>query len=282
MITKFTLFENINYKSTEKFGENLSEDEFNEMYAKNCKIHMRTINKLYRGINNNLLYIYQNPAGHIRHSIEPQNIHVTLMSELESWKDYPKYNQSIIGSPSSYLKGYGTVYEIIPFDNTKIGICPSGTIWSSFGGFYDSGKIKLTNYFLADWVNYNSDNESWDSIKNKILNTNILEKIEILIDKNKTLSFKLFFNALIQYEKLGKYEKIINLDRSVDDICKDMKNKNITPSNIIEFIEYLFDPKLNKFKYFKYDYNFDKKFNKIDMEDTPQIWCDGPVLLKRI
>ena len=98
MITKFKLFEINGYITSEKFGTELTESEFDKLYSENCKINQITKTKLYRGMNSKLKYIYQNPKGHIRHSIERENIHNTLMSELKSWQYFPPYNQSIIGA----------------------------------------------------------------------------------------------------------------------------------------------------------------------------------------
>jgi len=283
MITKFKLFEIDKYPTSEKFGNELTEEEFNDLYTKNCKIHKNTTSKLYRGMISKIDYIYQNPIGYIRHSIEPQNIHVTLMSEMESWKNFPPYNQSIIGAGRKKVRGYGTLYEIIPYDNTKIGFCPMGTVWESFGGFSNTDRIKLTNNFLSDWIKYKSGNEHWDSIKNKIMSKNILEtfdKMAHLIGVND------FFNMMISYYQTGNFSDCKRL--SITEIYDFIKSIDITPIKIINFIEFMFDPKLNKFKSVKYNNNFDKVFNKYCEEhceghyDYIQIWCEGPVLLKRI
>ena len=63
--------------------------------------------------------------------------------------------------------------------------------------------------------------------------------------------------------------------------------EDITTQNIIDHIEYLFDPERNDFEVFKYDENFSEKIKKKEgigefAERSLQIWCKGPVLIKNI
>jgi len=82
--------------------------------------------------------IYSNPgsAGHER--IAPYsptgNYHNLVLSNLESWKEYPKRNKSICTSKFSRIsiaRGKET-YLVIPYDTTKIGIAPSVDMWWAF------------------------------------------------------------------------------------------------------------------------------------------------------
>jgi len=59
-------------------------------------------------------------------------------------------------------------------------------------------------------------------------------------------------------------------------------SKTITSEKIVEFIEYLFSP--DKFISLNYDKNFFKNVDKFRPKEKGalQIWCEGPVLLKKI
>jgi len=258
-----------NYNLTDKSGKKLSKKEFENLKNKHCKYY--SINKdvkMYRSIIKKYDYLYQNPKGHIRHSIENENIHVILMSSMKSWKDFPKYNQSIIGSinDSEYYGEY--IYEFIPFDNNNIGICPKPTIWESLGGFGGDANIKLINSFLKKVINY-SDTDNWSDIRRKIMKANIREPLLKSKPDDRTFLFKNMLLRLTQFFNI--------------------KPHDITNYLLIKYIEELFDPKINNFNHFKYDENFSKKVkekyiigestNDISYE-TYQFWTDGPVLLK--
>ncbi len=279
------------YKKSNFFGNELTTEEFNKLYKKNCKNHKNQKVKLYRGIQHkyeNDLYV--NPKGHIRSSIENENIHVILMSEMDSWKNFPKYNQSVIGTTmikeAESYNHYGTLFEIIPFDNTKIGVCSQRNIWNSYGGYHSAYNIiRIVDNFLRSWIN-DYDSKSWEKIKKEILKKDIRENIN-----NQDSSYfntyakdkKLFFETMMykkehdefgyeyEYDNYKFYEKFIKIVEP-------------TPEKIIEHIEWLFDPERSGFNSIKYDSNFSKNMNKFfdDYSENLQIWCEGPVLLKKV
>ena len=91
-----------NYKTSNKFGDEIGEDEFNLLLQKHCTNYDPYKQKIYRGIHSMSTpdFIFQNPKNHYRHSIEDENIHVLYMSEGDDYKDFPKYDQSVIASTS--------------------------------------------------------------------------------------------------------------------------------------------------------------------------------------
>jgi len=281
-----------NYTLLNSYGsKELTEDEFQNLLISNCKNYSKnSINKLYRGIDNSNLnseYLYQNHRNIIRHSIENQNIHVTLMSTMEQWENFPKYNQSIIGTFSTELaRMYGKLYEIIPYDNIQIGVCPSGSIWNSFGGFHNYSQIKMTNYFLNVWISNLSD-MNWQQIKKAILNIDIKKRLKELESNNNIIDIKRFFNILYSYKKMNFYTiQEDKIDQSIIDSLK--------PQDIVEFIENIFSSK--NFLSLKYDKNYNRTLEKYFKNHKAtinywtinnhlannQVWLEGPVLLKRI
>jgi hypothetical protein len=92
-----------NIQGTNEYGvRELSETEFNELLKENCKNDIR----FWRGINtsNRIEYLLQQNIKKKRVSIEEENLHIILMSELESWKNYPRYDLSIICSSTRRFK----------------------------------------------------------------------------------------------------------------------------------------------------------------------------------
>jgi hypothetical protein len=269
---------------SERYGDILTEEEFNDLYEKYCKNHKKSSFKLYRGVPKTLEnFYYQNPKGHIRKSIEEENIHVILMSELESWKDFPPYNQSIIGSTNyNSAKGYGwagTCFEIIPFDDTKIGICDESSVWESFGGFSNFAFIRMTDRFLNDLI---GNVKSWKEIKEKILNSNLNDVFSELQEDS-----LIFLNYVLEFKTNPNSNYIQNLlmDKKFSYAMGEINSEyieKIEPNDIVIFIEKLFEP--NNFTYLKYDKNFSSNIKDYIYMDNDglQIWCGGPVLLKRI
>lgn len=248
MITNYKIFETLNSRGT----KSLTEKEFDQILKSNCKNWSRSKTPLYRGQINLGAYLYTDPRGTYRKSIDDVNTHIEMMDNLPSWEGYPKYSQSVIGVSSNksmaedYISDNGVVYEIIPFDNIEIAVCPSMTIWDSFGGFGDEDAIYLTgNFFEENGIN----RDIWvqpegDSIEDRLKS---LDKISN-----------------------GKYSKEFLYQAS--DFLKKKPSK-INGVDCYNFInDYLFNPDVCGFNKVRYVSGFEIEKNK-------QIWTNGPVLL---
>ena len=93
-LKSYKIFENYN-----RFGtKTLSEKEFDQIRKENCKNWTKAETELYRGMPDLGDYLLVDPLkGDFRSSIEDTNIHLDLLSNLPSWKDYPKYERCVIG-----------------------------------------------------------------------------------------------------------------------------------------------------------------------------------------
>jgi len=288
---------NESHNTSKRYGDILSEGQFNKLLEKNCKNYIDINNqiKMYRGIGNyiNLFKIlefknhyYLNPKNHYRHSIEPENIHVILMSEMEQWKDFPPYNQSVICSTNKIsAESYGELFEIIPYDNTKVGVCSHSSVWGSFGGFGKKSIIKMIHNFLEY---YPAD---WGAIQDEIKNIGIEKLSQDKLDSD-------FIHSLLYYKEKGVFRyikkgdylhtpKTGNSEKEEEEELKNFKKKmdKLTTNDIIEFINFLFEPKNNGFNSIKYDGNYTAKIykNYTDFNtENLQTWCGGPVLMKKI
>jgi hypothetical protein len=248
-LNTYKIFETLNsrgYKS-------LTEDEFDKILKVNCKNWTKAKTSIYRGQRNLGDYVYMDPRGTHRNSIEDTNLHIELMSNLPSWKEYPKYSESIIGiTKLKYAENYGSsIYEIIPFDNTNIGICPSQTIWESFGDENDDFSnhpgwgdyIYLVRDFLES---LGIDAEYWKDYNNLTIEDH-LKSIDII--------------------PRGKNRDIDEFLNKID------KSKDITGVECYNFINNeIFNPIKRGFKYKKYEPGF-------EVDGDVQIWISGPVLL---
>lgn len=101
-----------------------------EIYKKHCMANKADI---YRGTKSKhrTYNIIEGQKGK-RKSQNTSNHYTLIFDELiaEKNKDYPLRSASIIASTDrNYAKKYGTVYNVIPYDDTWIGVVPSEDIW---------------------------------------------------------------------------------------------------------------------------------------------------------
>ena len=248
-LKKYKLFES--NEGYDRFGtKKLSENEFDQIRKENCKNWTKAETSLYRGMPDLGDYLYIDPLkGDFRTSIENTNIHLDLLSNLPSWKDYPKYERCVIGGSPGAVGSYGdAIYEVIPFDGVKIAVCPYATIWESFGNDDDNwgGDIYLIEHFLDSIGLYNT----WYSISG----LSNLGKISDLSNKDQ----EAVDNFLMRHSEFSF--KPIN---------------EITGEDCYNFINTsLFNPKLREFQLLNYDQNF-------KIENKKQFWTEGPCLLRK-
>jgi hypothetical protein len=118
--------------TTDEFKQHINND-FSEAYNQYLKGHT-----IYRGDRGSFDIQYIIPGN--RKSQNTHNHYTELFSNiLESWKDFPKRNHSIICTNSlSYAKHYrSNIYKVFPKNGTKLGICSANDIWDSFRVFLE-------------------------------------------------------------------------------------------------------------------------------------------------
>lgn len=135
-------------------------------------------------------YLYINPS-EFDARISPyahNNFYNLLLSNLPSWKNYPKRNKSIICTTdmdNAKGRGDGDAYIVIPRNGAKIGVCSKEDIWISFEfvdslndinwsleDFFENTIFKEEGYYTPDDLdrNYNEFVKACkfaDTIKNK-------------------------------------------------------------------------------------------------------------------
>ena len=245
-LKRYKLFENYSRWGSKK----IEESEFNSLFSKNCKNYSEENTRIFRGMNYIGDFVFIDPKkGDIRSSIEYTNIHIDLIDDLPSWKDYPKYSKCVIGiTDKAGSSSYGsTIYEVIPYDNSKIAVCPEPTIWESFsdefGGWGD--YIYLVDYFFGEF------------------GINNVNKLKSIGNITSNLSYPgEVSDTMLFLERLGKKIKI--------------KIEDITGLDCFNFInDYLFNPDERGFELLNYTRGFEANNYK-------QVWTDGPVLMKKI
>ena len=89
-----------------------------------------------------------------RTSANASNEYTILINDiLPSWKKYPKRN-IICTISGAYASDYGVTYNVFPFNGTKIGVCPSMDIWSSFAYSLGGHTLPYINNFIIRLLYY--------------------------------------------------------------------------------------------------------------------------------
>jgi hypothetical protein len=175
-------------------------------------------------------YAVLDPKKFKRESInaEDDNYHVEIMSNSEYWKDYPKYDESIIGVLANPNLAPGSLFGefefvVVPFDNAKIAMCPKRYIPECFIKGLD---VSWSHNLFQRIRNYIAEN---GGMYNKI---GAIENSE---------EYKSITKSMLQYF----YVNLIAENNKLDDFFKAFFKTEF--NNLYDFIDYRMNPELNDF-----------------------------------
>jgi hypothetical protein len=106
-----------------------------ELYKKHCFNWDLNKDLIYRGTWSSYPVFYGHAGSNeheMRYSANSTNIYTSLTAINPSWKDAPKRHKSfIMTSDEGIAQSYGDeeAHIMIPYNGTKIGVCPTGDIW---------------------------------------------------------------------------------------------------------------------------------------------------------
>jgi hypothetical protein len=172
------------------------------------------------------------------------NFYNLLLSNLPSWKKYPKRNKSVICTTSSHNaenRGNGTYYYVLPVDNAIIGVCPAGDIWDSFyASDIDLGTFSSDlEIFLYDQVSKSARDTDRD--------------------------YDEFVSVCEKADRLKKEEEL-----NIDEVSAWLEKYIMSPLPLIEYLDKILSPKKNKFKLVKSGH---------DLYDNREVWTDAKCIL---
>jgi hypothetical protein len=146
-------------EETEIRGQAVMADDAYQFIKKHCMDAVKSSWNIYRGLDRKDDYIhYKKPTIERISRYAVNNIYNLLLSNLPSWKSYPKRNLSYICSTDEEhaAEGYGSggiltggrsCHVVLPVDGSKVGVCPANDIWYSFDNLYS--ELNDLNYNLA-------------------------------------------------------------------------------------------------------------------------------------
>lgn len=194
----------------------LTEDETINLLKTKCSNSLKYCidndDYIYRGLtNSNPRLLTDTSKGKLRKSTT-FNYYNLLLDNLESWKNYPKRQKSIICTTNfSYSKTFGLEsFIVFPFNNINIGVCPENDIWHSFRStsliYFGDELNEILNIILG------SKSEKFDKDW-KTFNKAIKDSEKIIKDSDKTINNEYYSNRLIWKEifiKKRKYLEVFN------------------------------------------------------------------------
>jgi len=157
------------------------EDQAMKIVKRNCKQAVdrwKKGYKIFRAIDERDDFMFIKPrSGDMRRSRNTSNYYTLFMNNHENWSEYPK--RQIICAGGSGERAFtfarsASVYHVLPFDNAKIGICPTADIWDSFDTLreeYDLFDLSQFNQELEEFgipdnsyrvMRIEAQNTQWD------------------------------------------------------------------------------------------------------------------------
>jgi len=113
-------------------------------------------------------FVLVDPKSSSKERIAPfstANYHNLVISNLESWKDWPRRNKSLICSGYDRARSHTgkNLYVVIPFDNTVIATCRTRDFWDSFTEI----RLPINDYFIKILTRcgFIGDDRNWNKLK---------------------------------------------------------------------------------------------------------------------
>lgn len=257
----------------------ITKEEFKQLLNQNCSQFLEVIRQfnngrevkdnkkffIFRKFSENLgQFVYTNPKDSNIERVAPWsewgNWHNLLLSNLESWNNYPKRNKSLIGASHgrAFTHGGTDDYLIIPYDRTKIGLCPKDDIWESF---------KTQFLYFAKWV------------KLIIEIVSKLNSVELTDDRN--------WSTILPYldKKYSAEDFIWDVPENRTSINKNLFfviGKGIIYDNeitLLENLNHFLSPQFNNFSLLTFSEVSDRIGRARTRSDAKEIWFEDEALL---
>ena len=257
----------------------ISREEFKQLLQDNCSQFLEVIRQfqngrevkrgkkffIFRKFPENLgQYIFTDPKASDIERVAPWsewgNWHNLLLSNLESWSNYPRRNKCLIGASHgrAFTHGGTDDYLIIPYDTTKIGVCPQPDIWDSFktGSLYFSKWAKLIIEMVGKVNGVElTDDRNWSTILPYLDMKYSVEDFIWDVPENRTSINKNLFYVI---------SKGIIYD---------------SEKTLLENLNYFLSPELNNFSLLTFSEVSDKIKRARTSDDAKEIWFEDRALL---
>ena len=257
-------------------SKTLTKDEVIELLKKNCQNFLTYRDKdfgnlIFRKDEDRGDFALVNPKLSTSERIAPYaptNVHNLLISNLDSWKGWPRRNKSLIFASERRAISHGAswgysylipVYVVIPFDNTKVATGDRSDFWECFGklpnrsAFRSESSRPIISYYMRSLM------------------------IDLKIEQEYPET---------DWQKIKKLLEVAELDQSLIKKYFEVEGEIIwNPNmNLLENLNQLLDPAYNDFKLGDVTSTMNL-YSQVDTNDTDYIkralesWCEDEVIL---
>lgn len=236
-----------NYILNEGRSKKISTGEALDIISEKCTDVLKNETLIYRGLSKGTYHTaIVSPSNFERKSKYTSNYYTLLMDNLPAWKQYPKRSKSIVCTTDiryAVDMGGGAAYRVLPFNGSKIGVCPSSDLWGAFK--LDIDGLDDFNYGIRAMIKVYE-------LENKVEDTNKYSDLVELFD--------LIDKAKQEHGEMSNpYYRVM------------FKSYFETDVKLIDFVKEIFDPKRHKFSL-----ETTKTFKNIH---NREIWTDGTSVL---
>ncbi len=207
----------------------LSPDQLDDFLKEHCSNCLSKKIVFHRGTNermDDLSSVCDSRRGADRVSLHAAgNFYTAFLEHEKDWSAAPRHKSFICSTDREQAGQYGNVYDVYPFDDAVIGICPA----EDFQWSFDLGDLEQANISHLAAVNHYLINETeellgesaaeklndpkkvldiLDQIETKILQIenfdgDIMRDIKDFLIKNKPTSVRAYFSELFNFKKNG-------------------------------------------------------------------------------
>lgn len=195
------------------------------------------------------------PKSFDRKSANTKNYYTYIIDNSKNWKDYPKRKNSIICEYSNRVRNW----LVIPYDNSKWGVCKTFDFWWSFDKILPISSLSEFNSSLSRISYLLGIQQLRDDTKENFFND-----IDILTEKLQSTSLE-------DFEKL--YHRVDYNSNREDDIIFLFK-KLQTYDSVRVALEDMLDPKDNGVELMDY-----KSIMELTGLYGREVWTDSKCLL---
>lgn len=238
------------------------------------------VSSIYRGIKNNDDYLTVDPSQFERESIGMKDVSIyqNVIDTSKDWEMFPKRSESIICTNNALKAGdWGTIYEVVPFDNANIAVAPKSDIWYSFNLNNENNtsntSLEDLNRFLIKLpllingliINVNTKEDYVKYCEFIQNNLTKLRDLQTSYENDSQATYSLYQKYLSAYKP-----RFIDTD---NDINYNFLLDNFESIGVVKTLEKILSPE--KFKLLKYDSQF-------KLEERPrELWTDSKCILIR-
>ena len=295
-------------------SKTLTKEEVIELLRKNCQKFLSYVNKddgnlIFRKDEDRGDFALVNPKLSTSDRIAPYsvtNFHNLLISNLDSWKGWPRRNKSLVFASegralshgAGFIKGGKAVnYVVIPYDTTKVATGDRSDFWECFGKLpnravfrSESSRPSISYYMTSLMRDLKTVQNVFDPTPFQFTSSGT-DSYGKTFSKEMTIPGKWIQKfepegVDTNWEKLKSFLESVEMDDRMIQKYFNVRGRIMwnTNMNLLENLNQLLDPSFNNFKLGDVTSTMDL-YSQLDPDDEDytksslESWCEDEVIL---